>query len=70
MAESFSREKLRHVPQKEGGSEILCGLPPVNLTPAGTSNELDVQNEWDGNTHTYIYHLSCTELFKEKSERI
>ena len=26
--ESFSREKLRQAPQKEGG-EILCGLPPV-----------------------------------------
>ena len=23
------------------------------LTPAGTSNELDVQNEWDENTHTH-----------------
>ena len=29
MAESFSREKLRHAPQKEGGLEILCDLPPV-----------------------------------------
>ena len=22
------------------------------MTPAGTSNELDVQNEWEENTHT------------------
>ena len=29
MAESFSREKLRDAPQKEGGWEILCDLPPV-----------------------------------------
>ena len=29
MAESFSREKLRHAPQKEGGREILCDLPSV-----------------------------------------
>ena len=29
MAESFSREKLRHAQQKEGGWEILCDLPPV-----------------------------------------
>ena len=29
MAESFSRETLRHAPQKEGGWKILCDLPPV-----------------------------------------
>ena len=29
MAECFSRGKLRHAPQKEGGLEILCDLPPV-----------------------------------------
>ena len=23
------------------------------MTPAGTSNELDVQNGWEGNTHTH-----------------
>ena len=47
MAESFSRQKSRHAPQKEGGLKILCDLPP-----AGTSNELDVQNEMEENTHT------------------
>ena len=29
MAESFSREKLRQAPQKEGGWKILCYLLPV-----------------------------------------
>ena len=24
------------------------------MTPVGTSNELDVQNEWEENTHTHI----------------
>ena len=24
------------------------------VTPAGTFNELDVQNKWEENTHTYI----------------
>ena len=47
MAESFSRQKSRHAPQKEGGLKILCDLPPV--TPAGTS--IDVQNGWEENTH-------------------
>ena len=38
------------------------------MTPAGTSNELDVQNEWEENTHTHntLYvlvslHGKCTE---------
>ena len=29
MAESFSRQKSRHAPQKEGGLKILCDLTPV-----------------------------------------
>ena len=51
MAESFSREKL-----KKGAAERRCMRNPVwpssCVTPAGTSNELDVQNEWEENTHT------------------
>ena len=27
------------------------------MTPAGTSNELDVQNGWEENTHTHIIIL-------------
>ena len=49
MTESFSREKLRQAPQKEGGWEIL--LPSSCVTPAGTS--IEVQNEWEENTHTH-----------------
>ena len=41
MAESFSGEKLRQAPQKEGGWKILSYLLPV--TPAGTS--IENQNE-------------------------
>ena len=56
MAESFSRQKSRHAPQKEGGlKKIMCDLSSC-VTPAGTSNELDVQNGWEENTHT----RSCT----------
>ena len=31
------------------------------MTPAGTSNELDVQNGWEENTHTYIRHTANDE---------
>ena len=37
-AESFSQQKLRQAPLKEGG-EVLCDLPPV-LPPDGTSTNL------------------------------
>ena len=26
------------------------------MTPAGTSNEFDVQNKWEENTHTHTSH--------------
>ena len=54
MAESFSREKLRQAPQKEGGWKNPV-LPSSCVTPAGTS--IEVQNEWEENTHT---HGLCT----------
>ena len=44
-AESFSWEKLRQVPQKEGGWEILCD-------PGWYVHKPDVQNKWEDNTHT------------------
>ena len=53
MAESFSREKLRQAPQKEGGWKILW-LTSSCVTPAGTS--IEVQNEWEENTHTTRCH--------------
>ena len=30
------------------------------MTPAGTSNELDVQNEWEENTHTHYTAIKST----------
>ena len=45
MAESFSRDKLGTHRRKMDGK--FC------VTPAGTSNELDVQHESDGHTHTH-----------------
>ena len=33
------------------------------MTPAGTSNELDVQNGWEENTHTHSSVLVFTYVF-------
>ena len=52
MAESFSREKIRQAPQKEGG-EILCDLPPV-CPKLVYVHKPDVQKKWnDKHTHTH-----------------
>ena len=44
MAESFSREKLRQAPQKEGG-EIL-------YDPGWYVHKADIQNKWNDNSST------------------
>ena len=46
MAESFSREKNKGTHRRKK-DEKSC------VTPAGTSNAYDVQNEWEENTHTH-----------------
>ena len=50
MAESFSREK-KGTHRRRKVDEKSC----VTFTPAGTSNELVVQNKWEENTHTYTH---------------
>ena len=56
-AESFSREKLRQAPQKEGG-EILCD-------PGWYVHKPDVQNKWDDNQCYYHRetHLNAMKRF-------
>ena len=63
-AGSFSREKLRQAPQKEGG-EILSYLPPGLPRRLVRPQKPDVQNKWDDktHTHTYIYTLHGFILF-------
>ena len=52
MAESFSRQKSRHAPQKEGGLKILCDLPPVRPRLVRPTN---LMSRMDGKkTHTHI----------------
>ena len=55
MAESFSRQKSRHAPQKEGGLKILCDLPPVwprLVRPTNLMSRMDGKK-----THTHIDKL-------------
>ena len=54
MAGSFSREKLRQAPQKEGGEIILCDL----VTPVGTSTNLTSRiNGTKTHTNTHTLHI-------------
>ena len=50
MAESFSREKSRQAPQKEGEEILLL------CDPGWYVHKPDVQNKWDDNTHTLDTH--------------
>ena len=49
MAESFSREKLRHAPQKKGGREIL--FPPVWPRLVRPTNLISIMNGKKTHTH-------------------
>ena len=55
MAESFSREKLRHAPLKEGGWEILCDLLPVWPRLVRSTNLMSRMNGKKTHTHTHYY---------------
>ena len=62
-AESFSREKLRHAPQKEGGWEILCDLPPVWPRLVRPTNLMSGMNgKKTHNTHTQILVFTRIDL--------
>ena len=64
MAESFSREKLRHAPQKEGGWKILCDLPPVWPRLVRPTNLMTRMNGKKTHTHTRIKHYSSSSSSK------
>ena len=53
MAESFSREKLRQAPQKEGGWKILCYLLPVRLVRP-LKSRMSGKKKKHTHTHTHI----------------
>ena len=61
MAESFSRQKSRHAPQKEGGLKILCD--------PGWYVQLDVQNGWEENTHTHLLLYTHSHHFMQTGQR-
>ena len=54
MAESFSRQKSRHAPQKEGGLKILCDLPPVWPRLVRPTNLMSRMNGKKTHTHAWI----------------
>ena len=65
MAESFSRENLRHAPQKEGGWEILCDLPPV--WPRRLVRPMNLMSRMNGKkTHTTHTRLRPDRLMWKK----
>ena len=63
MAESFSRQKSRHAPQKEGGLKILCDLPPVwprLVRPTNLMSRMDGKK-----THTHTPDTRNCSLYSE-----
>ena len=38
------------------------------MTPAGTSNELDVQNGWEENTHTHILYQAYKIFYRSRGD--
>ena len=57
IAESFSRQKSRHAPQKEGGLKILCDLPlvwPRLVRPTNLMSRMDGKKT---HTHTVLKML-------------
>ena len=63
MAESFSREKLGHAPQKGGGWEILCDLPPVWPRLVRPTNLMSRMNGKKTHTHIKVQHYPCFYLW-------
>ena len=55
MAESFSRQKSRHAPQKEGGLKILCDLPPVWPRLVRPTNLMSRMDGKKTHTHTHTH---------------
>ena len=55
MAESFSRQKSRHAPQKEGGLKILCDLPPVRPRLVRPTNLMSRMDGKKTHTHCSMY---------------
>ena len=63
MAESFSRQKSRHAPQKEGGLKILCDLPPVWPRLVRPTNLMSRMDGKKTHTHTHTLHFFSFSFF-------
>ena len=60
MGESFTRKTKARTAERWMRNPVR---PSSCVTPAGTSNELDVQNEWEENTHTHIHAYMCDHTY-------
>ena len=67
MAESFSREKVK-ARTAEGKWMRNPVWPSSCVTPTGTSNDLDVQNEWEENTHTHTHTYGAAPNLNNNAE--
>ena len=53
-----SSKKNKGMHRRRKVDEKSCVIFRLCDPPAGTSNELDVQNKWEENTHTHTHTLS------------
>ena len=68
----FFQRTLPTMPNFKKGTWPVCQMssPFFPTYPAGTSNELDVQNGWEENTHTHTHTLPTMPNFKSFSSKV
>ena len=70
MAESFSRQKSRHAPQKEGGLKILCDLPPVWPRLVRPTNLMSRMDGKKTHTHTVFQIIIDLVLIHKVNKKV
>ena len=73
MAESFSREKLKHAPQKEGGWEILRDLPavwPRLVRPTNLISRMNGKKTHNKTHNQYRIHPALKNLTRRRVKHV